>query len=126
MVRINVMGQFTALKDADFEELMGWVMRKRRRFRVSGQSMVPFLKPGEEVLIDPVAYVHQAPEPGDIVVAEHPTLPGYRLVKRVIAVLDSGDCILIGDNSDESTDSRSFGAVPRHKIIGRVTSRFAY
>ncbi|MEB3212131.1 MAG: nickel-type superoxide dismutase maturation protease [Leptolyngbyaceae bacterium] len=126
MVRINVMGQFTALENADFDELMSWVRRKRRRFRVSGQSMAPLLREGEEVLIDPFAYLHHSPEPGDIVVAEHPTLPGYRLIKRVVAVLDSGDCILIGDNSTESTDSRSFGAVPRHKIMGRVTSRFSY
>ncbi|MEM9452425.1 MAG: S26 family signal peptidase, partial [Cyanobacteria bacterium P01_E01_bin.6] len=72
MVRINVMGQLTSLKAADFEELMGWVTRKRRRFRVTGQSMVPLLHPGEEVLIDPLAYINHSPEPGDIVVAEHP------------------------------------------------------
>ncbi|MEL6319502.1 MAG: nickel-type superoxide dismutase maturation protease, partial [Cyanobacteria bacterium J06626_14] len=105
--------------------LMGWVMRKRRRFRVTGYSMAPLLKPGEEVLIDPLAYSAQSPEPGDIVVAEHPERPEFRLIKRVVAVLDSGDCILIGDNSSESTDSRNFGAVPPHKIMGRVTSRFA-
>lgn len=125
MTRINVMDRFTELHDANFEEFMRWVMRKRRRFRISGPSMMPLLQPGEEVLIDPLAYTEQTPEPGDIVVAEHPTLPGFRLVKRVVAVLDTGDCILIGDNSSESTDSRSFGAVPCKKIVGRVTSRFS-
>lgn len=125
MTRINLMGRFTELQDADAEECMRWVMRKRRRFRIVGQSMMPLLQPGEEVLIDPVAYINQSPEPGDIVVAEHPTIQGFRLVKRVVAVLGSGDCILIGDNSSESNDSRSFGAVPCHKIVGRVTSRFS-
>ncbi len=124
MARINVMGRFTELRDADAEEFINWVMRKRKRFRVVGESMMPLLQPGEEVLIDPLAYVNCSPEPGDIVVSEHPSLKGFRLVKRVVAVLDSGDCILIGDNSSESTDSRSFGAVPRQKIVGQVTSRF--
>lgn len=124
------MTQFTELQDrelqdADASELIAWVRRKRKRFRVTGHSMMPLLLPGEEVLIDPSAYTHRSPEPGDIVVAEHPSLPGFRVVKRVVAVLESGDCILIGDNSSESTDSRSFGAVPHHKIVGRVTSRFA-
>ncbi len=86
--------------------------------------MLPFLQPGEEVLIDPMAYQTCRPKLGDVVVAEHPKQPGLRLVKRVIAVLDTGACLLIGDNPDVSTDSRNFGAVSQQKIIGKVTSRF--
>lgn len=86
---------------------------------------MPLLKPGDEVLIDPLAYRRQPPQPGDIVVAQHPFQSDLRMVKRVKSTLEDGRCYLAGDNPLESSDSRSFGPVtPRH-ILGRVTSRFA-
>jgi nickel-type superoxide dismutase maturation protease len=86
--------------------------------------MLPLLKPGEEVLVDPKAYQDTDPQPGDIVVARHPLQPDIRMIKRVKARLEDGCYRLEGDNSLESTDSRSFGPVPREHILGRVTSRF--
>lgn len=112
------------LRDASSKEYLLWLLRQRRRFRVSGPSMLPGLQPGEEVLIDPGAYSYCAPSPGDVVVAEHPKQPGLRLIKRVIAVLDTEACLLVGDNPDASTDSRNFGAVSKQLILGKVTSRF--
>lgn len=112
------------LQDLNRKEFLLWILRRRQRFRVTGASMLPLLQPGEEVLIDPAAYHHCAPNPGDVVAAEHPKQPGLRLVKRVIAVLDTGACLLVGDNPDASTDSRDFGAVSRQHILGKVTSRF--
>ena len=113
------------LPGANWREFLLWFVGRRRRFRVTGQSMVPLLQPQEEVLADPYAYRAAAPEPGDIVVAEHPGRPRFWLVKRVLFVRENGDCVLVGDNSDASTDSRAFGAVPTAKILGRVTSRFS-
>lgn len=113
------------LPEASWREFLLWVLGWRRRFRVTGQSMSPLLQPQEEVLADPHAYRNAAPEPGDIVVAEHPDRPRFWLVKRVLFVRENGDCVLMGDNSDASTDSRAFGAVPAAKILGRVTSRFS-
>lgn len=84
--------------------------------------MLPQLVPGDHVLVNPRAYRHRLPEPGDLVVACHPNRPTLRLVKRVAAVLDDGRCILIGDNPSKSTDSRSFGAVSMNHIVGGVTS----
>ena len=43
------------------------------------------------------------------------------LVKRVVAVHDDR-VELGGDNPQESTDSRQFGAVPLQRLVGRVTS----
>ncbi|NEO51001.1 MAG: nickel-type superoxide dismutase maturation protease [Moorea sp. SIO4A3] len=105
-------------------ELILWILRKRLRFRVTGGSMIPLLKPGEEILIDPRAYRHMPPKVGDIVVARHPYQNQLRLVKRVTLVLEDGRCFLQGDNRLESTDSRSFGLVDAQQIIGKVTSRF--
>jgi nickel-type superoxide dismutase maturation protease len=86
--------------------------------------MSPLLKAGDEVLVNPRAYVRTLPRPGDVVVARHPYRSGLRLVKRVAAVLENGHCLLEGDNSSESTDSRAFGPLPPEHILGRVTSRF--
>ncbi|MGF1478117.1 MAG: nickel-type superoxide dismutase maturation protease [Cyanophyceae cyanobacterium] len=104
-------------------DLLLWLLRRRQRFRITGMSMFPLLKPGDEVLLDPQAYRKQPPTINDLVVAQHPQQPQLRLIKRVVAVLEDG-CYLKGDNSLESTDSRSFGAVSCKQVLGRVTCRF--
>ena len=86
--------------------------------------MLPLLKPGDEILINPGAYRHAPPRPGDIVVAWHPQRPNLRLVKRVTGITPDGQIILQGDNPAESTDSRFFGPVASTKIVGQVTSLF--
>lgn len=112
------------LENSSFYEIVLWLLRLRWRFRVTGASMVPLLKPGDEILVDPKAYRHKLPRPGDVVVARHPYRTDVRLVKRVISVLEDGRCYLRGDNTSESTDSQAFGAVACEQILGRVTSRF--
>jgi nickel-type superoxide dismutase maturation protease len=111
--------------DSGARELLLWLLRRRRRFRVTGESMLPVLKPGDVVLADPFAYRHSCPQPGDIVIARHPLRQDVTLIKRVSAVLEDGRCRLEGDNPAESTDSRAFGAVVPEQVRGRVTSRFA-
>jgi len=112
------------LKSSHLGELLLWFLRLRRRFRITGNSMMPLLKPGDEVLVNPRAYRKIPPNPGDVVVTRHPYRKDLRLVKRVTAVLDDGRCLIEGDNPSESTDSRSFGSVALEQILGRVTSRF--
>lgn len=112
------------LPHASAKEILWWLLRRRRRFRVTGESMLPALKPGDEVLVDPGAYHHRPPRPGDVVVARHPYQTDLRLIKRVVTVLPNGDCDLRSDNPDAGTDSRTLGAIPAGKIMGRVTGRF--
>ena len=114
-----------SLKDSNLVELLLWLLRLRRRFRVNGASMAPLLKAGDEVLVDPGAYRRAGPRPGDIVVTRHPYRSDLSMVKRVARVLENGHCHLEGDNPSESTDSRSFGSLPPELIVGRVTSRFS-
>jgi len=70
------------------------------------------------------------PVPGSVVVAD---LPGHGLiVKRVTASagevpegwgsapLPPGTCFLVGDNRENSYDSRTFGPLPVERIVGRV------
>lgn len=86
--------------------------------------MFPLLKPGDDILIDIKAYRRCLPEIGDLVVAEHPHCQNLKIIKRVAFVDENGDCFLVGENKEESSDSRSFGFVSSQKIIGRVTSKF--
>ena len=112
------------LKRITVGEFLLWLVRRRHRFRVLGNSMLPLLKPGDELLIIPNAYKRSRPTPGDIVVAAHPRRPDVRLVKRVASVTEDGHCTLLGDNPLESTDSRDFGPVPAKKLLGQVACRF--
>ncbi|MBM3239678.1 nickel-type superoxide dismutase maturation protease [Candidatus Poribacteria bacterium] len=112
------------LKNSHLGELLLWLLRLRRRFRITGNSMTPLLKPGDEVLVNPRAYQRMPPKPGDIVVTRHPYRTDLRLVKRVATVLPDGRCLIEGDNPSESTDSRSFGPVAPKQILGQVTGRF--
>jgi len=106
-------------------ELLLWALRRRRRFRVNGDSMLPHLRPGDEVLVDPRAYRRTSPHVGDVVIARHPFRRDVRLIKRVVRVLDGDRYDLRGDNPAASTDSRAFGALPRRYLLGRVTARWS-
>ncbi|MDJ0515937.1 MAG: nickel-type superoxide dismutase maturation protease [Trichodesmium sp. MO_231.B1] len=112
------------IQESSNKELLLWLLRLRQRFCITGFSMFPLLKPGEEVLVDTRAYRHFLPEIGDLVVAEHPHRHDLRIIKSVAFVDEKGDCFLVGENREESSDSRSFGFVSSQQIIGRVTSRF--
>ncbi|MDJ0688303.1 MAG: nickel-type superoxide dismutase maturation protease [Xenococcaceae cyanobacterium MO_188.B32] len=113
------------LPESTYRELLLWLLRKRKRFRVTGLSMTPLLQPGEEILVDLNAYQKAFPRVGEIVVAAHPYYSELHIIKRVMSVAENGSCFLQGDNLAESSDSRSFGIVAIDKILGRVTSRFA-
>jgi len=112
------------LPDISLKEFVLWLLRKRKRFRVTGNSMLPLLKPQEEVLIDPKIDPNQLPKEGELVVAQHPTQSNLQLIKRVASVSEDGRLFLEGNNLAESTDSRVFGTVKVEQIVGRVTCRF--
>ena len=78
--------------------------------------MMPGLKSGDIVLIDPYA----KGSVGDIVIAGHPYKKSVRLMKRVDSIDENGRYFLIGDNPDASTDSRSFGSIAVSDVTGKV------
>jgi signal peptidase I len=109
----------------------------RRRYvliAVTGDSMVPALRPGDRML---VRRASTGLRPGQLVVARRPQFgrrwsepvpPPERpvwLVKRVHAVdADTGDLVLHGDNAARSWDSRQWGPCPRDRVLGVVVRTF--
>lgn len=81
--------------------------------------MNPILRDGEIVLVDRNAEI----KIGDIVVAKHPIEQTSEIVKRVARINERGHYFLVGDNLEDSNDSREFGAVTREYIKGKIVAR---
>ncbi|MBV9240961.1 MAG: S26 family signal peptidase [Acidobacteria bacterium] len=81
--------------------------------------MRPSLNDQDVVIIEPSSAIVV----GDIVLADHPFKNGVSILKRVVAIDDSGRFDLRGDNPNESSDSRSFGTVPALSIRGKAVCR---
>lgn len=94
------------------------------RVAVQGGSMRPTLRPGEWLLVDPLAYRVGAPAVGDVVVVVDPRDPGRLLIKRVHHVAPDGGLELRGDAPEASTDSRTFGPLPASAVLGRAWARY--
>ena len=106
------------LRKANFIDVALTLFDYRKRYRVEGDSMLPLLKHGDQVLVDERADV----EIKDIIIARHPYKKGVEMVKRIKGIDENGRYFLVGDNLEESTDSRTFGAVSVKYIIGKVIS----
>jgi nickel-type superoxide dismutase maturation protease len=98
-------------------ELLATLRGRRRFLRVRGRSMLPTLMPGEVLGIEPARDLR--PEPGAIVLLRDPERPGRRTIKRVQSCGDTS-LFVVGDNEEESRDSRHFGSVPIDRLIGRL------
>lgn len=112
------------LPETNYRELLLWIFCYRKRLKVTGNSMLPLLQPGTEILISTSAYQKSMPKIGDIIVTIHPYYPELTIVKRITAINQDGNYFLMGDNPSESTDSRHWGTIKLEDIIGKVTSYF--
>jgi nickel-type superoxide dismutase maturation protease len=90
------------------------------RVAVIGDSMRPALEPGDRLVV--VRWLR--PRPGDVVAAQDPREAARTVVKRVASVGPDG-VVLLGDNAPASTDSRTFGPVPRRRVVGRAVWCYA-
>jgi len=89
------------------------------RFRVEDVSMEPTLKAGDYVIVSKLSYLFRKPSKGDIIVFKHPSNNEFFLIKRIAEVKDS-EYFVLGDNQEFSTDSRHFGTINKHFIVGKV------
>ena len=107
------------MREANWKDRILFLIGRRPAFRVEGDSMLPTLKGGDTVMVDPKATVAV----GDIVLAKHPYKTNVKMLKRVSAIDEGGRYELAGDNPDESTDSRTFGSISIEYIHGKAVCR---
>lgn len=113
-----------ALPSAGVTQVLAWLLGRYERVRVQGHSMAPCLKDGAVVLIDRRALRRRPPRLGEIVLARHPYQSDLELLKRVARLEADGACFLTGDAAEESTDSRSFGALAPSALLGVAVAGF--
>ncbi len=109
----------TDLRTASFYEMALVFTGDLHKYICEGESMNPTLKDCEVVLIDRKANISV----DDIVVAKHPVEQNSELIKRVQNINAHGHYFLVGDNLENSNDSRHFGAVTKEYIKGKVVAR---
>jgi nickel-type superoxide dismutase maturation protease len=85
------------------------------RVKVAGHSMEPALKHNQIIIASSIPYIFRKPHTGDIVVLSHSKC----IIKRIVKVKEN-EVFVVGDNKNESTDSRNFGWVNKKEIIGKV------
>lgn len=95
-----------------------------------GRSMLPTIRPGTVVVLNRAAYGLRnplsngylfrwaQPRVGDIVV--FPAPDGVFAVKRFHSAADDDLFLALGDNREESLDSRQYGPVRTDAILGKV------
>lgn len=109
---------------------------------VDGESMVPALQSGDRLLASPIPVLVGSIHDGDIVIIKN-WMGHDTIVKRVFKmenevvdpadrpnadardpnvpyVVPSGEIYVLGDNSQESEDSRMFGPVPMDHVVAKV------
>lgn len=91
--------------------------------RVHGESMRPVLPDGALVVARRLEASSNL-RVGEVVVARRPDRPEIEIIKRILAIDEQGRVFLDGDNAAASTDSWTFGPVPRELILALVTWRY--
>ncbi|HEY6239077.1 MAG TPA: signal peptidase I [Thermoplasmata archaeon] len=89
--------------------------RWRRRWRsekviVKDHSMEPTFRPGDRLLVDPLAYRDEGPTRNDLVVVADPADPARWLLKRVVAT--AGDFVRVTHGGVERRPIRSPADAP--------------
>jgi nickel-type superoxide dismutase maturation protease len=96
------------------------------RVAVAERSMEPALQPGDWLLAWRGLRTGRPPrvQPGQIVVARHPTRPDMLLVKRAAERVTGGWWLVADNPGAGAADSYSFGPVPFGLVYARVLLRY--
>ena len=103
-------------------------------YRIPSASMEPTVVVGDMILADKTYYERHSPQVGDIVIFTHQDDRSRVFMKRIAGLpgetvtlpdgaqetVPHGQVYVLGDNIDDSTDSRVFGAIPLRDLMGRM------
>lgn len=84
-----------------------------------GQSMKPTTLDGDVTIVNRLIYWIRSPKVNELVMMTDPEKKRKQLHKRIVHE-NRNEYIVRGDNINNSRDSRSFGLVPRKRILGRT------
>ena len=82
-------------------------------FRISGHSMMPYLKPYDRVIVSSIPYYFSKPKIGDIIVFKYNSKTMIKRIKK----LENGKITVAGDNI---SDSLKIELVEVRDILGKV------
>jgi signal peptidase I len=102
-----------------------------RIYAIPSASMAPTLQAGDHIIVTPY---RGTPQRGDVIVFRAPSSSDELMVKRItgepgdavdagagrIVVVPAGCYFVLGDNRQDSFDSRNWGPLPRDLIVGRA------
>lgn len=86
------------------------------KYKIQGHSMSPKIAEGQEVLVSSLPYLLFEPKIGDIVAFKK---FNKVFIKRIRKIKDD-KYYLIGDNKEDSLDSKNFGWVSKKLVIGKA------
>ncbi len=103
-------------------------------YKIPTGSMEPGVLRGDYVLADKTAYNRMSPKKGDLVIFVYPDNRSKRFIKRLEALpgdtvvfpdgskqqVPHGFIYVLGDNRENSVDSRIFGFVPLADVVGKA------
>jgi hypothetical protein len=98
------------------KELAAWALRRRERYRISGDSMAPMLQDGDVVLLSRGS----AFGVGDVIVSRHP----YRSIE-VVKYVGAIEGRFVRLDSPGGDDSAQFGRPPVDLVVGPVTANLS-
>lgn len=94
-----------------------------RILRVTEDSMSPEYKEGDFVLIAKIPFLFSLVE-GDVIVFHR--LPVGTQIKRVQTISSDGKKITVIGSGPYSVDSRNFGPISLHEVMGKVIYRITH
>ena len=84
--------------------------------------MEPTIKNGQKVIISSIPYLFYKPKQNDIIAFRK---NANILIKRINKI-ENDKYFVLGDNEDDSLDSRKFGLIDRKEIVGKIILNFKF